>query len=268
MTIEHLIEQVSKSNDNTDMDVLTHYSIDDLDKSSIDDFRRRVEGNPKFEHYEKLSSAEFLEEVGVIAINRNTGTKGVTIGGLLFLGKHLAILQTFPHFQMDLFDRRSQERWRTRISTFTDHLNVYQFFILSYNYLKSVPDNGFIVDEYPLQVEVDELLKLILREALLNLIMHTDYFSPEHEMINISWHDFEFINAGMMKIPVENFFTTEESKAGNVMIARLLKLIGFGECAGTGGEEIFNAAKISKIQLPSIETDAKRTILRISNKKS
>lgn len=268
MTNEELLEQLRNQTNNNDVNVLKNYSIDDLDIALIEDYRRRVESNPKFKKFEKLTLPEFLEEVGVIAINRNTGTKGVTIGGLLFLGKHLAILQTFPHFQMDLFDRRSQGSWRTRISTFTDHLNVYQFFILSYNYLKSVLDQQLLLDSTPNNNEANGQLRLALREALLNLVMHTDYFSPEHEVINIFEDRFEFINAGMMKIPVENFFTIEDSKVRNAMIVRLLKFIGFGDLAGTGGEKIFNAAIEAKTTLPSIETDAKRTILRISNKKS
>lgn len=41
------------------------------------------------------------------------------------------------------------------------------------------------------------------------------YFSEEHEVIDIYWDYFDFVNAGAMKIPIENFFTTNASKTRN-----------------------------------------------------
>lgn len=260
---EELKALIRNQSNELDVGVLNNYSIDDLDKNSIIDYRRRVESNPKFEHYQEFSLEEFLDNVGVIATNRDSGLKGITIGGLLFFGKHFAILQKFPHFQMDLFDRRSDERWLNRISTFNDDLNVYQFFMQSYDYLQGIPKSPFMLDENQARIEVGGLLRVALREALLNVIMHSDYFSEEHATINIFWDYFDFVNAGTMKIPIENFFTTNDSKTRNPVISKLLKLMGFGELAGTGGEQIFNAARRAKLKLPAIESNLEKTKLRI-----
>ncbi|GAB2025192.1 putative DNA binding domain-containing protein [Lactovum odontotermitis] len=260
---EELKSLIRHQSDELDVDVLCNYSVDDLDKTSINDYRRRVEANPKFEHYQSFSLTEFLEKIGVIATDRKSGQVGITAGGLLFFGKSFPLLQNFPHFQMDLFDRRSDERWRNRISTFNDDLNVYQFFVRSYDYLQSIPENPFILDEKQARIEVGDLLKVALREALLNVVMHSDYFSEEHEVIDVFWDYFDFSNAGTMKIPIENFFTTNDSKTRNPVISKLLKLMGFGELAGTGGEQIFHAAQKANFKLPSIESDSEKTVLRI-----
>ena len=260
---EVLKSLIRNQSEELDVEVLKNYSVDDLDEISINDYRRRVEANPKFKHYQDFSLTNFLERVGVIATDRDSGLIGITVGGLLFFGRNFAILQKFPHFQMDLFDKRSDERWRNRISTFNDDLNVYQFFIQSYDYLQNIPENPFMLDDNQARIEVGGLMKVALREALLNLIMHSDYFSEEHEVIDIYWDYFDFINAGTMKIPVENFFTTNDSKTRNPVISKLLRLLGFGELAGTGGEQIFNTAVKANFKLPAINSDSETTYLRI-----
>ena len=256
---EVLKSLIRNQSEELDVEVLKNYSVDDLDEISINDYRRRVEANPKFKHYQDFSLTNFLERVGVIATDRDSGLIGITVGGLLFFGRNFAILQKFPHFQMDLFDKRSDERWRNRISTFNDDLNVYQFFIQSYDYLQNIPENPFMLDDNQARIEVGGLMKVALREALLNLIMHSDYFSEEHEVIDIYWDYFDFINAGTMKIPVENFFTTNDSKTRNPVISKLLRLLGFGELAGTGGEQIFNTAVKANFKLPAINSDSETT---------
>lgn len=88
-------------------------------------------------------------------------------------------------------------------------------------------------------------------------------FILELSIIDIYWDYFDFINAGEMKIPIDNFFTTNDSKSRNPVISKLLKFMGFGELAGTGGEQIFNAARRAKFRFPSINSDLQETYLRI-----
>lgn len=250
--------------DSLDRDVLRNCTIDDLDIQSVNDYRVEVQKRPKFFTYREYDLEEFLERIGVIAKDYSgDGRKGITAGGLLFFGKPTAIAQNFPNFQLDLFDKRSDKRWRNRISTVSDDLNVYNFFVKSMNYLQNLPEDDFKLGKDQVRIESGESIRIALREALVNLVMHADYYSEEHGIINIYWDYYDFINGGTMKIAKEDFFTTNESKTRNTIISKLLIFIGFGERGGTGGEQIFAAAKHGKFRFPEINTDIQKTKLRI-----
>ena len=255
---------IRDKSDSLDREVLKNYTIDDLDIQSINEYRLRVQARPKFASYQEYTLEEFLERVGVIAKSYNSdGVKGITAGGLLFFGKPTAIIQKFSSFQLDLFDRRSDKRWRNRISTVSDDLNIYNFFIRSMDYLQNLPEDQFELGKDQSRLEVGESMRVALREALINLIMHADYYSEEHSVINVYWDYYDFTNGGSMKIPKEDFFTTNESKTRNPIISKLLVFMGFGERGGTGGEQIFAAARYGKFRFPEIDTDIEKTHLRI-----
>ncbi|MGX6962769.1 RNA-binding domain-containing protein [Vagococcus xieshaowenii] len=255
---------IRDKSDNLDRDVLRNCTIDDLDMQSINEYRLRVQSRPKFASYQEYSIEEFLERIGVIAKAYNCdGEKGITAGGLLFFGKTTAIIQNFPNFQLDLFDRRSDKRWRNRISTVSDDLNLYYFFIKSMDYLQNLPEDQFELGKDQSRLEIGESMRVALREALINLIMHADYYSEEHSIVNVYWDYYDFINGGSMKIPKEDFFTTNESKTRNPIISKLLVFMGYGERGGTGGEQIFAAARYGKFRFPEIDTDIEKTHLRI-----
>lgn len=255
---------IRDKSDSLDRDVLKNYTLDDLDAHSINEYRFRVQARPKFSSYQEYSLEEFLERIGVIAKSYSSdGEKGITAGGLLFFGKPTAIIQNFPNFQLDLFDRRSDKRWRNRISTVSDDLNIYSFFVKTMDYLQNLPEDQFELAVDQSRLEVGESMRIALREALINLIMHADYYSEEHSVIDVYWDYYDFTNGGSMKIPKDDFFTTNESKTRNPIISKLLILMGFGERGGTGGEQIFAAARYGKFRFPEIETDIEKTHLRI-----
>lgn len=255
---------IRDKSDILDREVLKNYTLEDLDMRSINEYRLRVQARPKYASYQDYKTEEFLERIGVIAKAYNSdGEKGITAGGLLFFGNPAAIVQNFPNFQLDLFDRRSDTRWRNRISTVSDDLNVYNFFIKSMDYLQNVPEERFELGSDQSRLELGESMRVALREALINLIMHADYYSEEHSVIDIYWDYYDFVNGGSMKISKEDFFTTNESKTRNPIISKLLVLMGFGERGGTGGEQIFAAAKYGRFRFPEIDTDIEKTCLRI-----
>lgn len=255
---------IRDKSDSLDREVLKNYTIDDLDIQSINEYRLRVQARPKFIAYQEYTLEEFLERIGVIAkAYSSDGEKGITAGGLLFFGKPTAIIQNFPNFQLDLFDRRSDKRWRNRISTVSDDLNAYNFFVKSMEYLQNLPEDQFELEKDQSRLEVGESMRVALREALINLIMHADYYSDEHSVIDVYWDYYDFKNGGSMKISKEDFFTTNESKTRNPIISKLLVFMGFGERGGTGGEQIFSAARYGKLRFPEIDTNIEKTHLRI-----
>lgn len=120
---------IRNSEGSLDKEIMKNYDIDDLDLDSILRYRKKVEMREKYRYFKDFSLEKFLEQIGVVVKDYDgDGKRGVTAGGLLFFGKNTPIIYKFPYFQMELFDYRSDSRWKHRISTVSDNLNLYQFF--------------------------------------------------------------------------------------------------------------------------------------------
>ena len=253
--------------DDADSDVIRNLSLESLDMECVHYYRdlmiKKNQEEDKQNFLQDLTDEEFLIRQRVAVLDRETNDLHLTAGGLLFFGLPHAILSQFPHFQLDLYDKRSEERWQHRISTVVDDLNVFQFFNRCHEYLQVTAQNKFQLDENRMRIDGLSALRDALREALVNFCMHTDFFTETPSSINIYWDYYDFKNTGMMKVPVENFFTTNDSRYRNTVISKLFVNIGYGERGGTGGGIIYNVAKNGTLRYPEITSEVGVTELRV-----
>lgn len=208
---------------------------------------------------------DFLIKVGVIAKDyESDGKYGVTAGGLLFFGENNAILHTFPHFQLDYFDKTNlNERWSKRISSVEDNLNVFSFFERVTRAIESTIPDPFALDANLRRVDTGGDMEVALREAIINMLMHADYYGDAPIVAEANINFYNFTNPGKMKIPSQDFFTTNNTKTRNPIISKLFVQMGDGERAGQGGEKIYEAAVTSKFRIPNISTNIDQTNLKI-----
>ena len=83
------------------------------------------------------------------------------------------------------------------------------------------------IDETPLHKAV--------REAFVNLIIHADYLMDAGTLKVIKKNrSFEFTNPGILKLPVEDIFRGGNSKPRNSHMQTMLRMVGFGDNAGSG----------------------------------
>ena len=73
-----------------------------------------------------------------------------------------------------------------------------------------------------------------LREALVNLIIHTDYFSSSNPRIRIFSDRFEFYNPGALPKEIELILKEDFSLPRNPVLAKLFRYIRFAENIGSG----------------------------------
>lgn len=262
MTAEEYNSAIRDSQLTADRKPFYDFSISDIDEKTLDLYKSTIT-NQRFKEHEDNSAMEFLKLLSLINIENKK--QSLTATALLFFGKSYAINQTFPALRMDLFDFRNSgdSRWTHRISL-TDFENVFQFFIAIYNYLQTTVKNPFILNDDLVRIDTESSIKLALREAVINFIMHADYFSSSPFKINIYDDLYELENPGKMLIPEDKFFTTMESEYRNPTISKLLMIAGYGERAGSGGEQIFKVTK-SNIASPVISSQSHTTILKIWN---
>lgn len=262
---EDLKTLIRDSKPDLDTKVLRNYWLDDLDKESLEKYKEEYFKDSKHKKYENESEESFLRRIGVISKDYdNDGKLGLTAGGLLFFGKNSSIIHEFPNFQLDLFDKSGpNRRYDTRISSIDEDLNIYTFFKEAWSLLSLMIQNEFKLNSDMKRIDTSGLLKEAVREGLLNSLMHADYYGEIPIVITARVNYFEFENPGKMKISREKFFTTTDSVNRNPIISKLFVQTGNGERAGQGGETIFSVAQNLSFNLPTINTDLKKTTLKI-----
>lgn len=74
-----------------------------------------------------------------------------------------------------------------------------------------------------------------IREAFVNLIIHADYLMDAGTLKIIKKNkSFEFTNPGILKLPIEDIFRGGNSKPRNPHMQTMLRMVGFGDNAGSG----------------------------------
>lgn len=251
---------------NLDTDVLQNYWIEDLDIDSIKKYKEELVSREQYSNYKDLPLENFLRKIGVISKDYNgDGNSGITIGGLLFFGKNNAIIHKFPYFQLDYMDqsRPNVDRWLNRISSVTDNLNIYSFYNATMNAIITTVNNRFELDSKMNRIDTAGSMIVAIREALLNMLMHANYYQKEPLRAIAGINYYEFSNPGKMLVPVETFFSTNQSSSRNPIISKLFVQLGKSERAGHGGEKIYESALINNYRKPEIKSNYQGTKLKI-----
>lgn len=90
------------------------------------------------------------------------------------------------------------------------------------------------IDETPVHKAV--------REAFVNQIIHADYLSDAGTLKVIKRSkEFEFTNPGILKLPIEDIYRGGNSKSRNLRMQTMLRMVGFGDNAGSGFPAILAA---------------------------
>lgn len=80
-----------------------------------------------------------------------------------------------------------------------------------------------------------------VREGFVNMIIHADYLMDSGVLKAIKRSDsFEFTNSGILKFPLEDIYRGGNSKSRNPHMQTMLRLVRFGDNAGSGFPTILN----------------------------
>ena len=95
---------------------------------------------------------------------------------------------------------------------------------------------GFFRDENQPQV-------LAIREAIVNLLAHSDYFSTMKPRIRVFLDRIEFMNPGSLPVSVEVLRKQELTFPRNPILIKLFRVLKLAENAGYGFDKMFNGWK-------------------------
>lgn len=252
--VDRMIRESGESS--TDSAVLAHSGYRDLDPDAINRYRQRFQTQNPQSPWNGYDQTRFLEAVGVIRRDLENGTSGLTVAGLLLLGRPEAITSWRGRHLIDfrvLPNDDSDQRWLDRVAW---EGGLFQAFEVIYPRVisgLSAPFQlvgGFRIDEGPQQEA--------LREALVNLLVHADYAERDVSLIIRRPDGFLFRNPGSSRIPESDLFSGDRSDPRNPTLVRLFRHIGLADEAGTGMPKIIQAWRKLGFRLPEIETGVER----------
>jgi ATP-dependent DNA helicase RecG len=200
--------------------------------------------------YNKLTNDEFLRKLQIV-IDDN-----LSYSGLLFLGKNDFIQRTFPDFRIDLLEipgtsyTDSSVRYTFRLD---EQENLWSYYFALIERIRKQVDLPFQIDTEGFSIEDYPHLEA-LREAVVNLLMHADYFCTAKSRIRIFSDRIEFFNPGALPKPLEKIITEDITMPRNPLLAKMFRTIRLAENAGYGFEKMKSGWKTYSEILPEFES--------------
>lgn len=251
-----------------DGNIIEYYSMDDVDLTTLKNYRNEFENRNIGHIYNQLNDKEFLQQFGGYSVDRATGKEGLTLAGLLMFGKGLPVRERFSNFRMDYIDETNligDMRYSDRITyDGTWENNLYNFFRRVLVKLTVDLKRPFKLEG--VQRNDDTPAHKAIREALTNSVIHADFFLSGG-VLRIEKHEgcICFRNPGTLKLPISQIYKGGASKARNPRMQNMLRMIGFGENLGSGFPTILDACNKEQWRKPDLDenSDIKEVQLKL-----
>lgn len=240
-----------------DSRILDNYTFEDIDKASLEQYRRLFDLAKPGHAWLALDDISLLKKLGGYKVDRQTGKEGFTLAGLLMFGKTDAITDEAcaPNFFLDyreLGEDTSSTRWLDRIyPDGTWEANLFQFYKRVLPKLQEILPLPFHLegdtrkDETPAHVAV--------REALINTLIHADYSVNASTVITRSKNELVFSNPGCLLVSKQQFYDGGDSVCRNLALQKMFMMFGKAEKAGSGADKIISGWRDSNLNSPNLE---------------
>ena len=218
-----------------DTKVLTEMDYSIFCQDTINDYRIRFNAKHTNHAWSKLDDELFLRRIGAMGISNEDNKLHPTIAGLLMFGYEYEIVREFSQYFLDYQEHMDPSiRWTHRVVSSSGDWsgNLFDFYFRIINRLTSdlpVPfhlENNTRVD--------DTKLHEAIREALLNALVHADYYGRQGTVVIKGLDRMSFANPGDMRISLKTALEGGISDPRNATLMKMFSLIGIGERAGSG----------------------------------
>jgi predicted HTH transcriptional regulator len=234
-----LAEQVE---DDRDQRILVGYGWADLDAESVRIYRQTLSDRNTAHPFLEHEGVSFLQQIGAWRRDRQSGDEGLTLAGLLMFGQWHAIQEAVPHYFVDYQERpeaRTEKRWVDRlVPDGTWSGNVFDFYRRVYR--KLVADLKVPFELKGGQRQDDTPVHEVLREALVNTLVHADYTGRVSILVVKRPDMYGFRNPGGLRLPLAQVLRGGESDCRNRLMHQMFLMIGLGERGGSGVPKIYS----------------------------
>jgi predicted HTH transcriptional regulator len=234
----------------------------DIDTTSLKQYRDYMARFNPDVSYNRFDEDVFLSKLRILEDGQ------LTYAGLLFLGKRDSIENHFSDFRIDLLEidgtsiSKATSNYSFRLGEFE---NLWDYYFECFKRLKPEVDVAFQLTDQGFGQELSPGLKAI-REALVNMLMHADYFSPACSRIRIFTNHIEFYNPGGLPKPLEELKAKDLSLPRNPLITKLFRMVRLAENAGYGFDRIETNWKIYNNTEPEYDVSFDATILKLATR--
>ncbi len=221
--------------------VIEDSSIDMLNAHSLMTYRNRITNvNPNFP-YNELPMEDFCEKTGIM--------RGclLTYGGLLMLGKRDTIQLYVSNFWIDMLEipgirpGDANPRYTFRMP---EQENIWEYYNVLIQRLRLHVDAPFTAGADGFAPDDNSEL-YALREGLVNMLAHADYFSSMHSTVRVFTNRIEFQNAGRFMFDLKDLKKQMHSMPRNPILIKLFRFAKLSENAGYGIDKMLTWEKLT-----------------------
>ena len=225
-----------------DGSLLIGYTMDDIDLNSLRSYRIEFEHRNPEHIWNGDDDKTFLKNMGGYVVDRTTQKGWLTTAGLLMFGKGVSIRERFDNIRMDYIDESNLvpgSRWSDRLT----YDGMWENNL--YNFVRQITPRLSAGIKRPFKLEgmirIDDTpIHKAIREAVVNMMIHSDYLITGVLKILKTDRGFVFSNPGNLKLPVQMIYEGGHSVARNPRIQTMFRMIGLGDNVGSGFPTILN----------------------------
>lgn len=225
--------------------------VSELDPAAIREYRRaRAEVNASAEEL-KYKNADLLRAIK--ATQQDKGGLSVTKAGLILFGTATAIKRHMPWARVE-YTTISGTEWSSEAAQNYRNVEVRQGLMLAVPkivdlVLSDLPRSFKLHGKRLRRREVPAIPLRVVREAVVNAVMHRDYSVHSPVQIRKFSNRLEITNPGYSLVSAERLGGLD-SKTRNPRIADVLRDTGYAEVKGTGIAEMRDQMRRANLSLP------------------
>ena len=238
--------------------IFPHLGLDDLDRALIARCRRiavlRWENHP----WKGMDDLELLKSAQLYQTNSDNGAAGITLAGILLLGKQLPLLNTLPHHRTDLILRK------VNLDRYDDRDFVDVNLVESYDRIMA-----FVHKHLPNPFHLEGTTSISIRDAIFrevvsNLLIHREYTNAFPAKMIIEYGQVRTENSsrphGFGRLDPETFTPFPK----NPVIAKFFRQIGLADELGSGMRKMMKYGRVYGGAEPElIEGDVFKIIIAV-----
>lgn len=248
-----------------DRSIVPDATLGDLDPDAIEAYRKaRRKVNETAEEL-TWEDDELLEALG--AVRRADGTLRPTVAGVLLFGTRRALRRLFPMMRVD-YVRVPGREWvedpDNRFTTTDMRGPLLQLVQRVQNAVVDDLPRGFVLPEGEVQAETPRLSSRVLREAIVNAVMHRSYGVHSPVQVIRYANRIEIINPGF-SLKAEERLGDPGSETRNPTVAAVFHETNFAETKGSGIRTMRRLMEANGFAPPTFESDrgGNRFVIRL-----
>ena len=224
---------IRKSKMHTEDRVYPFLGVDDLDNYAFDELRKSIRSNNPQHPWLSMSNEEILRSGDMVKIAPETGKTGLTLAAVLLFGKPHVIANVLPSYRIDLLCRiNNAELYDDREIIESNLIEAYPVIMAFIQ--KHLPEQPYIEG-----MQRFSLRDRILREVVLNLLIHREYSSAYPATFTINKDTIVTENWNIPYVYGHINLQTLKPHRKNPVIANVFSQMGIVEELGSGTVKMF-----------------------------